>query len=275
MQHVALIGFGAIARTLVTTLCDQPDFGLTKLSVLVRKGRADEIAGQTGDLSAPHEIKVQICTDIAELLAAKPDLVVECAGQQAVAAYGESVLSAGIDLLVASVGAFADQALFDRVKYAAMQHGAQIMLPAGAIGGIDALVAARLSGLEAVTYTGRKPPFGWKGTDAENRVNLDALTEETVFFEGTARQAASRFPQNANVAATLALAGLGMDQTRVRLIAAPATTENTHDFQVESKAVDFSMRLVGKVFPLNPKTSRSTAYSLARTVLNRSNAIVI
>ena len=66
-----------------------------------------------------------------------------------------------------------------------------------------------------------------------------------------------------------------MDQTRVRLIAAPATTENTHDFQVESKAVDFSMRLVGKVFPLNPKTSRSTAYSLARTVLNRSNAIVI
>jgi aspartate dehydrogenase len=275
MQHLALIGFGAIARTLVTTLCDQPDQSLSTVSLLVRSAAANEVRHQAREICAPHGIDVQVYADCALMLATRPDLVVECAGQKAVAEYGEAVLTEGIDLVTASVGAFADQALFDRLKNTASCHGAQIIVPAGAIGGIDALVAARLSGLVSVTYTGRKPPGGWKGTDAERRVDLDALTEPTVFFEGSAREAATIFPKNANVAATLALAGLGMDQTRVRLIADPQTSENTHEYQVRSKAVDYSLSLAGKVSPLNPKTSLSTAYSLARTVLNRSNAIVI
>lgn len=274
MQHLALIGFGAIARTLVATLCDQPDMRLRKLSLLVRS-TPDELRRAAAEICAPRDIEVQVFTDIAQMLAARPDLVVECAGQKAVADHGAAVLGAGVDLVTASVGAFADQALFDRLKETAAGRGARIILPAGAIGGIDALVAARLSGLDELSYTGRKPPGGWKGTDAESRVDLDALTEEAVFFEGTAREAAMRFPKNANVAATLALAGPGMDETRVRLIADPATSENTHEYQVRSQAVDYSMRLVGKVSPLNPKTSLSTAYSLARTVLNRSGAIII
>ncbi|PVH29269.1 aspartate dehydrogenase [Pararhodobacter oceanensis] len=274
MQHLALIGFGAISRSLVATLCDQPDAGLRALSLLVRSA-PDKAHDAATQLCAPHGIAVKVYTDLADLLAAQPDVVVECAGQPAVAAHGEAVLRAGIDLITASVGAFADQALFDRLKATASGTGAQIILPAGAIGGIDALVAARLSGLEVVTYTGRKPPSGWAGTDAENRVDLAALTEPTVFFEGSAREAATTFPKNANVAATLALAGLGMDATRVRLIADPHTRENTHEYLVKSQAVDFSLSLTGKVSPLNPKTSLSTAYSLARVVLNRSGAIVI
>lgn len=275
MRHLALIGFGAIARTLVTTLLEQPETRLARLSLMVRAEAAREVETCAREICAGREIEVQVVTDIAGLVAARPDLVVECAGQQAVDAHAVAVLTAGLDLLVASVGAFADEALFERVGQAATRHGAQVLLPAGAIGGIDALGAARLSGLESVTYTGRKPPGGWKGTEAENRVALDALSEPVVFFDGSAREAATLFPKNANVAATLALAGLGMDRTRVRLIADPATTENTHDYQVTSKAVVFTVRLVGKVSPLNPKTSLSTAYSLARTVLNRSNAIVI
>ena len=83
------------------------------------------------------------------------------------------------------------------------------------------------------------------------------------------------YPKNANVAATLALAGVGMDATRVSLIADPATTENVHEFSVTSEALDFTVRLAGKPAPGNPKTSRSTVYSIARAVLNRSSAIVI
>ncbi|TNF18979.1 MAG: aspartate dehydrogenase [Rhodobacteraceae bacterium] len=275
MQHLALIGFGSIARTLVTTLCGQPDAGIARLSLLVRSGAAEKVRAQAEEICAPRGLEVAVFTEIADLLAARPDLVVECAGHQAVAEHGAAVLGAGIDLLTASVGALADQALFDRLTETATRQGAQILLPAGAIGGIDALAAARLSGLVAVTYTGRKSPGAWKGTAAENRVDLDALSEPAVFFEGTAREAATTFPQNANVAATLALAGLGMDQTRVRLIADPAASGNTHEYQVQSRAVDFSMCLAGKVSPSNPKTSLSTAFSLARSVLNRSSAIVI
>lgn len=275
MQHLALIGFGAIARTFVTTLFVQPETRLNRLSLLVRSGSPDESEEQVRKLCGSHMIDVKVFTDMAEMLASHPDLVVECAGQQAVAEHGAAVLTEGIDLLIASVGVFADQDLFNRLKTIAARKGAQIILPAGAIGGIDALVAARLSGLKAVRYAGRKPPGAWKGTDAENRVDLDALKEEAVFFEGTARDAARIFPKNANVAATLALAGLGMDHTHVRLIADPNTNENTHEYQVKSNAVDYDMRLVGKVSALNPRTSLSTAFSLVRTVLNRSDVIVI
>ena len=100
-------------------------------------------------------------------------------------------------------------------------------------------------------------------------------TQPYLFFEGSARDAALRYPKNANVAATLALAGPGMDKTMVRLVADPTGTANIHEYSVSSASVDYTMSVSGKVSALNPKTSLSTAYSLARAVLNRSNAVVI
>jgi aspartate dehydrogenase len=117
--------------------------------------------------------------------------------------------------------------------------------------------------------------MAWVGTPAETACDLNALTEPTVFFAGTARQAATEYPKNANVAATLALAGMGMDETRVRLVADPTVETNSHEFSVQSNAVDFAVSLTAKPSPRNPKTSASTAYSVARAVLNRSGTIVI
>ena len=138
-----------------------------------------------------------------------------------------------------------------------------------------ALAAARMAGIDSVTYTGRKPPAAWAGSPAEKAVDLEGLQAETVFFEGSARQAAQAYPKNANVAATLALAGIGMDATRVRLVADPAATANTHEFSVRSKATDFSMILEGKPSALNPRTSQLTVLSLARAVLNRTATLAI
>jgi aspartate dehydrogenase len=149
------------------------------------------------------------------------------------------------------------------------------VLPAGAVGGIDALGAAKLSGLEEVTYTGRKPPLAWKGTAAEALLDLGALTEPATFFEGTAREAAMQYPQNANVAATVALAGAGFDATRVRLVADPTIARNLHEVSVRSAAAEFSIRLEGRPSPSNPKTSLTAGYSMAREVLNRARPVVV
>ncbi|MGP1358729.1 aspartate dehydrogenase [Roseicyclus sp.] len=265
--HVAIIGFGAIARDLIDILSAQ-DAAPGRMTLLVRPGRAPDVQAAAG-------ARVSVTSDLAALLETLPDVVVECAGHGAVAEFGVNVLESGTDLVVASVGALADAELAASLEDAARRTGAQCVVPAGAIGGIDALGAARLSGLISVRYTGTKPPAAWAGTPAEDACDLAALTAPFAFFEGTARDAARLFPKNANVAATLALAGLGMDRTTVSLVADPAAAENIHSFAVASQALDFTMRLAGKPSPSNPRTSRSTVYSIARAVLNRHAGIVI
>ncbi|WP_237217691.1 aspartate dehydrogenase, partial [Falsiroseomonas oryziterrae] len=151
---------------------------------------------------------------------------------------------------------------------------AQILLPAGAVGGIDALAAARLRGTPRVTYVGRKPPGAWRGTKAESLLDLGALTQPATFYEGSARDAARDFPQNANVAATIALAGVGFEATRVKLVADPGIARNLHELEVESEAVRFSIRLEGVPSPANPKTSLTAGLSMARAVLNRDAVVV-
>ena len=272
--HLGLIGFGAIAQGLIDILCEG-EGAPERITLLCRPGKEAATQQAAEAIVAGRGPGVTAVSDLEGLLAAAPDVVVECAGHSAVAAYGVEVLAAGIDLIVASIGALANDALVDGLRAAAVQSGAQVTVPSGAIGGIDALAGARLSGITEVVYTGRKPPQAWAGSPAEAVVDLSALTVELVFFEGSAREAAQAYPKNANVAATLALAGIGMDATQVRLIADPSATANTHEYAVRSNAVDYTMKLVGKPSPLNPKTSQSTVLSLARAVLNRSAAIAI
>jgi len=150
-----------------------------------------------------------------------------------------------------------------------------MILPAGAVGGIDLLSALRPSGIKSLRYTGRKPPMAWTGTPAEGLLDLPSLTEPAVFFTGTARDAARLYPKNANVAATLALAGPGFEGTEVQLVADPTITRNVHEVAVTAGAGDFHIRIEGKPAPDNPKTSLATVYSLAREVLNRSREVAI
>lgn len=271
MMHLGLIGYGNIARTLMQVL-GREGAAPARLTVL---SLPEFVPATQAALAQDYAGPAQVVTDSAALIAASPALVVECAGHAAVQAHATAVLRAGIETVIVSIGALADAALMLAVEQAAADGGARVILPAGAVGGIDILSALRPSGIESVVYSGRKPPMAWTGTPAETLLDLPNLTEAATFFTGNARDAATQYPKNANVAATLALAGIGFEATQVRLIADPAVDRNIHEFTVRAGAADYTIRIEGRPSPDNPKTSVTTVYSVAREVMNRSRRVAI
>src|SRR5690606_35541471 len=145
--RIGLIGFGAIGRTIADAL--RSETGLVLAGVLGRERTVASIGAELPD-------GVRTTARLSELLSLRPDVIVECAGHQALREYGAAVLASGVDLVVASVGALADEALEAALRAAATD--ARLLVPAGAIGGLDALGAAKHAGLERVDYTGRKAP---------------------------------------------------------------------------------------------------------------------
>ena len=248
--RLGLIGLGAIGRELVARLGPE---GIA-CTVLTRTVPADLPGGlrRVGTLDA--------------LLADRPGLIVECAGHDALRACAVPVLNAGMPLLVASVGALADAALADQITAASARTGARVLLPAGAIGGLDLLRAVAAAGDPEVSYRGTKPPAAWKGTPAEDRAALDSLSAPVPVFEGSGREAALAFPRNANVVAALALAGAGFDSLRVTLIADPAATGNTHAYSVRSPLCSYDMTIRNAPTQGNARSSLTTVLSLAQEI---------
>lgn len=266
MIEVGLIGHGGIAQDALAALRESGE-GVKIVGALCRPGRAANARAALPE--------IPIVESLDDLLARSPKVVAEVAGQGAVAEHGPAVLRHSVDLLVISIGALAEPKLRQELKAAAQAGGSRLLLPAGAIGGIDAIAAMRLGGLNAVRYRSRKPPAAWRGSPAEKIADLDKLTSRTVLYRGNAGEAALLYPQNANVAAAVALAGLGFDETEVELVADPAATGNVHEIEAEGDAGRFAIQLQGKPSRTNPKTSALAALSVARTLANLQAAIVI
>lgn len=271
MQRFAMIGFGAIGRAVLETIREEPRLRLAQLVV-----SSGKVASVQAELAGMGLAEVPLVTESLVLDGSCPvDCVVECAGHGAIQTHVLPALQEGVPCLLVSIGALSEQGLPEALEMAATQGNTTLQLLSGAIGGIDALAAARVAGLDEVVYTGRKPPKGWLGSPAEEKLDLLQLQEAAVFFEGSARDAARLFPKNANVAATLSLAGLGLDATRVRLIADPAVTENIHHYQAQGAFGRMEVTLSGKPLPSNPKTSALTVYSVVRALTNRVRPIAI
>lgn len=260
--QVTLIGWGAIARSIFERMLHNPTARISH--VVVRESKVAEIQTHIGQATV-------VCAEVPS----DAKLVLECAGHSALKEHVLPALQRGVHCGVLSVGALSEAGLPESLEDAAKQGRAQVHLLSGAIGGIDAIAAARLAGLTQVTYTGRKPPLGWRGSPAEQLVNLDTLTEPAVILESSAREAARLYPKNANVAATVSLAGLGLDATRVRLIADPGVTENIHEIHVEGAFGDMHITMRGKPLPDNPKTSALTVLSALRFLQNQSAHVVM
>jgi aspartate dehydrogenase len=263
---VGLIGYGAMARSLCRLLATHaPHVQVTK--VLIRPG--------SNSVNEPLAHGTSFVFSSDELLSEPLDVVIECAGHSALSSVGPAVLKSGTDLLIASVGALADAAV-EQLLYRACKHGgSKLRVPAGAIGGLDVLCAAKLAGIESVVYSSKKHPNAWKGTLAESLVNLSSLTQPVTFFEGDGRSAALKFPQNANVAALISLSGIGFEQTKVSLTADPFAMGNTHTIHALGSFGEISITINGKTLPDNPKTSMLAPLSLVRCLLNMNESVVI
>lgn len=264
MRTIALIGCGAIARYVARQIAQQPDLILDAIIV----SRERERASVTG-----FDAKAAIAHRFDDLVRA-PDLVLDCAGHGALREHGANVLTQGINLVTVSAGALADQALHDSLVAAAARSGAQLKIASGAIGALDALSAASVGGLDSVTYRGRKPPLGWRGSPAEATLDLSALTSAARHFQGDAREAALAYPKNANVAASIALAGAGFEATKVELFADPEISENIHEIKAQGAFGQLELCIRGRALADNPKSSALTAMSVVRRVLDESSAIV-
>lgn len=260
MKHrIAFIGFGTIAADVAAGLRAESAYVMAALC-----RRAD----------APLDDDVHRLRDFVDLLAWRPDVVVEAAGQAAVHEYAESCLKAGIPVIVSSVGALADdaqaQALFD----AAQAGKARLVVPAGAIGSLDYLNAVRHADGTRVSYESRKPAAAWKQELTELGYDADALAEPVTLYEGDAATAAQKYPKNLNVAATLALAGVGMKATQVTVVADPGIRQNQHTIRVQSPLGTLTTQVVNQPSPSNPKTSWIVAQSILSAV-NRQFARVL
>ncbi|KQI71845.1 aspartate dehydrogenase [Loktanella sp. 5RATIMAR09] len=257
LRNVAIIGDGAIARYVRAKL---PALNIAEIATIVRSGK--EATGAT-----PLRI-----SDLNNL-PSRPDLVIDCGGHQALATHGPVALALGIDVTTVSLGALADRKIAQSLHDAATAGGARLHLASGAIGGLDALRSAAVGTISEVSYTGRKPPKGWRGSPAEAAIDLDAITAPTPHFNGTAREAALAYPKNANVAAAVALAGVGFDDTQVCLIADPTVTENIHDIAVKGAFGAFHFQIAGEGLPDNPRSSALAAMSIVAALTEMQKQI--
>jgi aspartate dehydrogenase len=171
------------------------------------------------------------------------------------------------------VGVLADAPYRARVRETAAAGGASLEIPAGAIGAIDVVAAARIAGLTRVAYVTRKSPRAWSGTPAEAMIDLPRVSEPALFFDESAERAALVFTDKANVCATLALAGVGFDKTRVQFWVDPAVNKSIHHIEAAGACGTLSIDLANDVAPSNGKASLLTAMSIVRAVHNRTAAL--
>jgi aspartate dehydrogenase len=260
-MNLGLLGGGTIARLV---LAQMQRGELPGVRVAAICGRSAQSKG--AELARSHDVRYVV--GIPALCAERPDAVLEAASHDAVREGLVALLDAGIPVIVLSAGALADARLQAEAEAAARRSGAQLYVPSGGIGGLDALKAACEAGVDEVSIQIAKPPAAWKSIPYVEAlgVDLDGLTTGTVLFEGAAREGVPHFPQNVNIAAVLSLAGIGFDRTRMRVVADPALTRNTHTITVSGRSGRFQVVLENVPAPENPKTAWLACYSALAAV---------
>jgi aspartate dehydrogenase len=250
-MKVAVAGLGAIGSKVVEAL-DRGIDGLVLTAVSVQNvdKHRNWLAGLT---TAPKLLPV-------EELAEAADLVVECAPSKLVRSIVAPVVMRGKVAVVLSVGALLEN---DDLITLAKEHGGQIVVPTGALIGLDAVTAAAEGTIYSVQMVTRKPARGLAGAPyiVENNIDIEHICEPLKVFDGTAREAAKGFPANLNVAVALSLAGIGPDRTRVQIWADPTVTRNTHRIEVDADSARFSMS-IENIPSENPRTGLITALSV-------------
>ena len=250
--RVAIGGLGAIGMAVARRL-DQGIDGLVLSAVSARDH--DAAAKQLADFNRPLPVvSLEELGDMAEI-------VVECAPATVFERVAEPAIRAGRIFVPLSCGALLSRPdLIDLAK----ETGARIVVPTGALLGLDAVRAAAEGQIRSVRMITRKQPGGLKGAPflVENDISLDNLDEPLKVFDGNARDGARGFPANVNVATALSLAGIGADETALEIWADPTLTRNVHQIEVEADSACFSLMIENVPTEENQRTGRITALSV-------------
>ena len=266
MLKVGLIGYGAIGKDVVSYINEGKVEGAEVCAILVRNSEQYE----------ELEDERFLVTDSEEsFFSSGLDVIIECAGHDAVYQYAVKALSTGSHFITVSVGAFSDGELYDDVTAAAREYGRKLILPSAAIGGLDRIAASSIHELDEVKLVTRKPPSAWRGTYAEEKVDLDTIEKEFTIYEGTARESAKLFPQSTNVSAALSIAGLGFDQTKVQVLVDPDVTHNTHQIIAKGYFGEVELTIQNTPSAENPKSGYIVAMSICKALNNLTSPIII
>jgi len=250
--RVAIAGLGAIGQSLAHSLASGTLPGIELVAVSAKNHDKAQAFVQT----LAHSVPVLRIEELEPLA----DIVVECAPAALLSEIVTPFMKSGKQAIVLSVGALLFNEHLDTV---AREHGGTIMVPTGALLGLDAVIAAAEGEIHEVRMVTRKPPAGLKGAPhlVEHNISVDDLSEPLKVFEGNARDAAKGFPANLNVVVALALAGVGPENTMLEIWADPTVTRNTHTIHVDSDSARLTMT-IENIPSDNPKTGRIVAQSV-------------
>jgi len=268
MLDVGIVGCGAIGTILARFITEDAS-GLRLVSISDRHIEKSERLAST--------LTPQPLIESVSQMAEHTDIIVESASVSAVPEVARTALSHGSQVMIMSVGALADPELRSELVELAKKNNTKIHVPSGAIIGIDGIKAAKIVGMKRVVLKTRKHPESLKDAPyiKEKRINLDSLTEETLIFTGTAREATTAFPTNINVAATLSLAGIGPEKTSVEIYADPHLARNVHEIEVEGSFGRFTTRVENVPSSENPRTSYLAALSAIATLKKMTEPLQI
>jgi aspartate dehydrogenase len=263
-KRVGVIGLGAIGRR----VCEALDEGITGLSLAGAtardRGKAERFLAALG--SKPPFLTLDQLIDAC-------DLLVEASTQAHLDEIAPKALGRGRDLIVLSCGGLLGRD--DWVKLAEA-NGCRILVPSGAIAGLDGVKGARVGAVRSVTMETRKPPRGLAGAPwiVERGIDLDAIHEDTIVFEGPATEACRAFPANVNVLAALSLAGIGPERTRIRIHAVPGLTRNQHSIRIEGEFGALTIE-VENVPSENPRTGKLSYLSTIALLRDLGATLVV
>ncbi len=269
-MKVALVGCGAIGSVLARAMAEHR-VEAELVSVF------DLSMEKAVELASLFEKKPALATSLEEVLSSNAELVIEAASVRAARELLIPALRSGKDVLLLSVGALADVEFLREVESTAAEHRRKVHIPSGAVGALDALKSAREAGLEEVKLVTTKPPRALEGAPylAQRSISLAELRERRVVFSGSALEAIAGFPANVNVAVAVSLAGVGVERTKVEIVADPRAERNVHEVFARGSFGELHLRVENLPSPENPKTSYLAALSAIATLRKLSTPLQV
>lgn len=226
-------------------------------------------------LDHSYEISKQLSSSLRKVIPSKSiddfiddvSLVIEAASQKAVKTYAIRILEKGKDLMIMSVGALVDEDFYKKIKNLAKENNCKIYIPSGAVSGIDGINSVS-SKIDEILLISKKPPKSLKNIKylKDKEIELERMTKPTILFEGSAKDVVKIFPKNINVAATVSLAGIGFEKTKVRVIADPNAKLISHNIVVKGDFGEMEIKVKNVPSPSNPETSYLAVLSAIKTL---------